>query len=173
MGCEIVSLAIVMLFYAFTPRGGKAMTDTLFYKWTKRGNYNLYKAHYGNPHGHGSFGACYETVIRDTANKFLKHKKSKLRAVALRGKKLSTLCDHLLKGRPVIVWATERMVASRNYRMSAGIWNVNAHTIVLTGYNKKKGLIYVADPERGNVAYKRSTFYSRYSLRGKRAVVIY
>ena len=173
MGCEIVSLAILLQFMGFSPESGKAMCDLLYYKLTRKGNNDLYTKYYGNPHGNGSYGACYETVIRNTAINFFKHKKSQHKVKAYRGKSLDYLLKNIWKGRPVIIWVTEHMKNSRNYRMSGGIWNVNAHTLVLTGYNRKKGLVYVADPERGNVKYKLSTFKDRYALRGKRAVVVY
>ena len=173
MGCEIVSLAILLRFMGFTPKKGKSMCDLLYYKLTRKGDNDLRTKYYGNPHGNGSYGACYETVIRNTALNFFEYKKTKHKVKAYKGKSLDYLLKHIWHGRPVIIWVTEKMQNSRNYSMSGGIWNVNAHTLVLTGYNKKKGLVYVADPERGNVKYRLSTFRDRYALRGKRAVVIY
>ena len=173
MGCEIVSLAVVLRYLGFSPKSGKKMTDTIYYKHTKKGNSNLSKYYYGNPHGSGSFGACYETVIADSANSFLSSKKSKLRAHALKGKSVDYLFEQVALGRPVCVWASEYMQGCYPYSTSGGTWWSHSHTLVLTGYDKKKGKVYMTDPERGKVSYRMSSFKKRYSTRGKRAVVIY
>ena len=44
--------------------------------------------------------------------------------------------------------------------------------MVLTGYDRKKDLVYVADPMEGERTYSLSTFIKRYEQIGKQAVVI-
>ena len=80
-------------------------------------------------------------------------------------------------GKPVVIWGTLSMGSPR----TSGRWYVrgcsypryiNLHCMVLTGYDKKKDLVYVADPLSGNVTYRLSTTRIRYAQMGSRAVVI-
>ena len=172
-GCEVTSLAIVLnhlgynvsktkLSNDFLPKGpaGKVMPDVAFM---------------GNP-GSESGWYCYSQVIVRTAKSYLNSVGGTENAVDLTGSSFEDLCLELIDGNPVIVWTTLSMTnpLTTGYWDSAGRYPKyrNLHCMVLTGYDLDMGVVYMADPLRGNVTYSLSSFKSVYSKMGKQAVVI-
>ena len=172
-GCEVTSLAIALNYLGYDisktvlsdkylPKGtvGKVMPDVAFI---------------GNPRSSGGW-YCYSQVITRTAKAYLGSVGGTETVVNLTGSSFEDLCLELVDGNPVVVWTTLSMTAPS----STGYWDkakrypkyINLHCMVLTGYDLDKGEVYMANPLRGNVTYKLSSFKSVYAKMGKQAVVI-
>ena len=172
-GCEVTSLAIALNYLGYDvsktdlsdnylPKGsvGKVMPDVAFI---------------GNPRSaNGWF--CYSQVITRTAKSYLYSVGGKEKVMDLTGSSFEDLCLELVDGNPIIVWTTLSMTSpvSTGYWDSAGKYPkyINLHCVVLTGYDLDKGVVYIANPLRGNVSYSLSSFKSVYAKMGKQAVVI-
>ena len=172
-GCEVTSLAIVLNYLGynvsktslsdnFLPMGsiGKVMPDVAFI---------------GNPRKESGW-YCYSQVIARTAKSYLYSVGGEETVTDLTGSSFEDICLELVDGNPVVVWGTLSMTGPsiRGYWDSAGKYPkyINLHCMVLTGYDLDQGVVYIANPLRGNVSYKLSSFKSVYAKMGKQAVVV-
>lgn len=173
-GCEITSLAMVLNYNNYTI--DKLTLSDNYLPKGKVGKTDFNKAFVGNPRSKSSYG-CYAPVIVNTANKYLKEKGSSKRAINLTGIKLTSLYSYLDKDIPVIIWATNHMKSpyiSKTWYVDGKKlqWKSNEHCLVLTGYDKKKNVVYTCDPLRGKVSYDESLFEKRYIQMGSQSVII-
>ena len=174
-GCEITSLAIVL-----NHLGIVADKCYLADNYLDKGpaGYTLpYEAFIGNPRSETDSFGCYSPVIVKCANKYLEDIGSIYRATDLSGSRFEDLLSEIDASNPVIVWATINM--DKPYYSVT--WNINGkefrwkrreHCLVLTGYDYGKGIVYVSDPMKGNVAYPFDVFKERYEDMYSQAIVI-
>jgi uncharacterized protein YvpB len=120
----------------------------------------------GNPRKTVASAGCYATVIADTANRYLKEKEIGLTAESRENVSYSELIA-LLEEAPVLAWTTMDLKAP----YIAQIWNVDGeelywqnyeHCVVLTGYDREKGIFYGNDPLYGPCEYDRKLFFLRF-----------
>lgn len=184
-GCEAVSTVAVLRYYGIgiTPEDfiEKYLPMEDFYE--KNGRVygaNPSKAFAGNPYERGSLG-CYCEVIEAACVGMQESNykgMEKLKIKAVRGNSLSQLEEYLLKGKPVIIWATIDMRESHDgftYYLKTGekyIWRANEHSVVLCGYDDEG--YYIMDPLKDGkiVRYEKTLVETRYEELGKQAVVI-
>lgn len=141
------------------------------------GDPNFYFA--GNPRHKSNAYYCFAGPIVEAANKFLKDCGTEITAKDITGTNEQGLIEQLEAGNPVVVWGTLSMGNAFSFAPNAWIINengdkhtpfLNLHCVVLHGYDDT--FFYIADPLKGNVAYKRSTFMNAYKQIGSRAVII-
>ena len=168
MGCEVTSLTIVLNYHGYDVKKGYLSDNFL-----KKGASSPDAGFIGNPRSWGGW-YCYSKPIVNCANDYLKSVGSESRARNLTGTKFEDLFYELVVGRPVVIWGTLSMGSpSTRGRWSNGYPRyVNLHCLVLTGYDKTKDLVYIADPLAGNRTYRLSTTKLRYEQLGSQAVVI-
>lgn len=177
-GCEVTSLAIVLNYNNFN-----VSKENLYYNYLVKqksfyGKYSFDQAYLGTINSSSKWGGAYQKPIIDAANKYLKEIKSYKRAYDISGSSLDRLYQEIDAKRPVIVWSTMNMQQSNLFlagKTTSGkkiYWQDKSHTMVITGYDRKKDLVYVSDPLSGNVSYKKSVFEKRYNQVGKRAIII-
>lgn len=170
-GCESVALTMVLKHYGF-----KISKTTIASKYLPRSGSNFVTAFAGNPFSTSGAG-IYAPGLTTTANKYLKAKKSSLRAVNMTGISLKNLYPYIDAGIPVIVWNSMYMrtpVGVSSYYTLGKSWTFfrYEHCVVLCGYNKKTGKVLINDPLSGLVWRKASSFEKIYNKLGKMAVVI-
>lgn len=170
-GCESVALTMVLKHYGF-----KISKTTIASKYLPRSGSNFVTAFAGNPFSSSGAG-IYAPGLTTTANKYLKAKKSSLRAVNMTGISLKNLYPYIDAGIPVIVWNSMYMrtpVGVSSYYTLGKSWTFfrYEHCVVLCGYNKKTGKVLINDPLSGLVWRKASSFEKIYNKLGKMAVVI-
>jgi len=173
-GCEVTSLTSVL-----NHLGYDVDKCTLADDYLDKGEIGVtdYRSAFvGNPRELSSYG-CFAPVIVNCANKYLAQNQSFYRAHDLSGTKLSDLYDIVDEGVPVIIWGT--MYLAKSYLMESWIigtrtveWYANEHCMVLYGVDRENGVLYVADPLRGNVEYPEELFEQRYNEMFMQAVVI-
>ncbi|MDO4522706.1 MAG: C39 family peptidase, partial [Eubacteriales bacterium] len=171
-GCESVALAMVLNYKKFSI---KKTTIANYYLPTNNGG-NFVTSFAGDPHSSSGCG-IYAPGLTIAANKYLKAKKSKLKAYDISGIKLTDLYKYVNNGDPVIVWNGMYMltpVPSFSYTTLGKTWTFfrNEHCVVLCGYDKKKDKVLINDPLDGLVWRNRSAFERIYNRMGKMAVVI-
>lgn len=182
-GCEVTSLTMLMNYNGF----GVSKT-TLADLMPKLNFYIkdnvLYGADFlttfpGNPYTSSGYG-CYTPCMITTANKYFTSVGRDTHYLAdIKGTDFEDLLDHIAMGRPVMVWATMELVAPVP---SSAVWTTpdgksvqwlgREHCMVITGYDKKNGVVYVNDPLKGKVLYPISLFSLRYNQMGKYAAIM-
>lgn len=172
-GCESVSLTMVLNYYGFNL--GKTAIASSYLPKSSSGNFVT--AFAGDPFSSHGMG-IYAPGLKDTANKFLKAKKSSLRAYDVSGMSLARLYRFLNNNTPVIVWNSMYMRTpvpySFTYQTLGKSWRfyMYEHCVVLMGYNKTKNQVLINDPLSGMVWRDVSSFERIYNTLGKMAVVI-
>ena len=174
MGCEVTSLTIALNYHGYNVAKGY-LSDNYLPKGSSSST-SPDEGFLGNPRSWSSW-YCYSAPIVTCANSYLESVGSDQRATDLTGTKFDNLLYLLDDGKPVVIWGTISMGSPRtNGRWYVGGRSypryINLHCMVLTGYDKKKDLVYVADPLVGNVSYRLSTTRVRYAQMGSQAVVI-
>lgn len=138
------------------------------------------EAFIGDPKELSGYG-CFSPVIEKSLKKILAKKGDKntiYEVKNLTGTELSGLEDYLLKGYPVMIWATNHMEATSRGTTwiltgtkKTYTWLRGEHSLVLTGYDDQ--YYYFLDPmEEGEAAYEKKLVEKRYAELGKQAIVI-
>ena len=172
-GCEVTSLTIVLNYLGF--RADKLDLADNYLPKGPIGSTDFRKAFVGNPRSSHAYG-CYAPVIVNTANSYLKAQKSKLRAMDISGRELTSLTVYTKADIPVMVWGTINCL--KPYR---GVtWTVDGkkltwigqeHCMVLLGI--QNGRVQVADSYSGTIRlYDLTLFRDRYNSLFKQAVLI-
>ncbi|MFZ2537450.1 MAG: C39 family peptidase, partial [Oscillospiraceae bacterium] len=185
-GCEITALATLLNYKGLnaskTYLADHYLPQFPFYATGKNddragGDPNYYFA--GNPRSNSNAYYCFASPIVEAGNVFLQEQGSALIASDITGTDEQGLIAQLDAGNPIITWGTLSMGNAFTFAPNAWIINengdkhipfLNLHCVVLFGYDDT--FFYLADPLRGNVAYKRSTFMNAYQQIGSRAVII-
>ena len=170
-GCEITSLTMLLNYYGY---GADKLTMAREYLpkmdfFVQNGvvygaDFNYTFA--GDPENGNSYG-CYAPCIVTAANAYLSGGHT---ASSLSGAELDTLFTDLIdRDIPALIWITSdgllpSYLSESWYTPDGGYvtWRKNEHCVVLTGYDYGSGLVYVADPLAGNVAYDMNTLRARY-----------
>lgn len=175
-GCEITALTTVLNYYGYAV-GKLTMADEFLDKGPLNAtDYNT--AFVGNPRSKHAYG-CYAPVIVNAAKKYLSFAKSDLKVENISGRELEAHFEQIDKGIPVIIWGTINCkpgyYSATWYANGKKItWLAQEHCMVLTGYDRQKGVVYVSDPWLGVIKeYNMNIFKSRYNSLGKQAVIIY
>ena len=173
-GCEAVALTNVLLYYGYD-----LSTTYLADKIIPRSSSNFVTKYWGDPHS-DSGNSIAAPGLAMAANKYLKKKSSKYQAYNMTGTKFSALLDQVELGRPVIIWTTmyqaklgRQYSTTQYYDGVAYKVYTNSHTVVLNGFDRKKGIVYLSDSISGKVSYDLKWIQSLYEARGSQAVVIY
>lgn len=175
-GCEITSLAVVLNYCGFDI--DKVELCDNFLRVESEAKYTFDEAYIGNPKSDNGFG-CYAPVIADAADKYFKSIDAQWRAMNLTGTDFEDLFYQIEKGRPVVIWASMGLkdVKMRlRWKTESGeeAWFPELeHCMVLTGYNMNEGIVYAADPLKGNMEYSMERFENVYEQLGRQAVIIY
>ena len=173
-GCEITSLTMLLNFLGFDAtvadidghllKGAIGATDP-----------NV--AFVGKPTDPDAYG-CFANVIMETANKYLATVDDTLKAEDVTGASLENLLNtYVANNNPVVIWVTQDLREIEegptwDVEGKSITWPKNEHCVLLTGYDKQKGTVTVADPLKGETVYNMSDFEARYEDMGKMAVVI-
>ena len=172
-GCESVALTNALNYYGFG-LGKTVIADA----YMPKSSWDFVTAFWGNPHS-ASNGNCISAPgLTNTANSFLISRGSSLRAYDVTGTGFYDLYSYLEAGHPVIIWSTIGMqnlgscYATQAYGGRVYRTYTNSHTVVLRGFNRSLGTVYIADSLAGYVSNSAQRIASLYSQRGAQAVVL-
>lgn len=172
-GCESVALTNALNFYGCGL--GKTTIADRYMQWSGS---NFVTAFWGNPHSATNGNCISAPGITNTANSYLTKAGRKQRAYDLTGSNFYKLYDYLERGHPVVIWAT---IGMRNLGgcYATQVWGgrvyhtyTNSHTVVLRGFNRASGVVYLADSIDGYTTFSASRIAQLYYQRGSQAVVI-
>ncbi len=178
-GCEITSLTTVLNYYGYDVSKTTMSDDYLEKSIDKVADF--WKVFLGNPRSNG-FG-CYAQPIVDAANKYLKEKDNKYKAVNSSGTKFEKLLKEVENGNPVIIWSTMYGEKENDLRepYTTYKWEIDGKTIqwiapehcmVLIGYDIDRNVAIMSDPQRGIVEYNLETVKARYAAMHSQCVIL-
>lgn len=138
------------------------------------------EAFIGNPRESGGYG-CYAPVIAESISKLLSEQKEngkKPEIKNLTGAPIKTLEEYVLRGTPVLIWATNNMSEpsdGTSWRIKGTkeefTWKRGEHCLVMTGADEEN--YYFNDPVRGEgISYEKSLVENRYKQLGSQAIII-
>ncbi len=176
-GCEITSLAMAINFYDIGIKN-TILADFFLEKSEYRAG-DFRKKFVGDPREINAYG-CYAGVIEKSAKKFLiTIPRRSFDVVNMTGCSPDRLYSYLDMGYPVIVWATSKMLPTKQGpswmdRETGNIvtWTGNEHCMLLTGYDKKLNRVYMNDPQYGTVSYDMRLFENRFREMESQAIAI-
>lgn len=181
-GCEVTSLTMLLNHYGFEVSKlqlAEIMPKFNFYYIGSE----LYGADFmttfpGNPASGSGYG-CYTPCMVTTAEKYFNLTgNSAYYLENLTGTDFDRLLSYVAAGKPVLIWATINMIEpyyTTTWTTPEGkrvTWFANEHCLLLTGYDKNTGTVYVNDPLKGKTSYAMSVFKLRYNQMGKYAAVL-
>ncbi len=173
-GCEVTSLTQTLNYLGFDV--DKITLADEFMPIDMQGIVVMDEAYIGDPRLDG-FG-CNANIIVQTADKYFASIDSPCYGEELTGSSLREIFWQVSQGRPVITWATiDLKVTNPELVWTAGngkdfMFNWYQHCLTLYGYDLDKGVVYAADPLKGNVTYPIDQFETVYDLMGDQCVVI-
>ena len=172
-GCESVALTNTLNYYGFG-LGKTVIADA----YMPKSSWDFVTAFWGNPHSSSNGNCISAPGLTNTANSFLIRSGSNLRAYDVTGAGFYDLYSYLEAGHPVIIWSTigmqnlGRCYATQAYGGRVYRTYTNSHTVVLRGFNRSLGTVYIADSLSGYVSNSAQRIASLYSQRGAQAVVL-
>lgn len=176
-GCEVTALTTLLNYLGYDVT--KIEMANNYLPCTSNGGVTFDEYFVGSPYDKNSFG-CFAPVIVRTAEAYFE-------AINETDRKIENVTDsefedmftHVAKGNPVVIWATINL----HEPVKKYYWDTPdgtpvyfygyEHCMVLTGYDLDKNLVYVSDPQKGNVSYDLELFKLRYEQLGSQAVIIY
>lgn len=172
-GCESVALTNALNYYGF----GLSKT-TMADSYIPRSSWDFVTSFWGDPHSARGGNCCSAPAITSAANEFLAQRGSSLRAYDVSGISLEGMYSNIQDGAPVIVWSTMYQQAIgpqyawQNYNGKQYFTVTNSHTIVLRGFDRNTGKVFITDSLSGYVTVDAGWFNRLYIQRGSQAVVI-
>ncbi len=177
-GCEITSLAMLLNYLGFKV-DKCALADNYLEKGEYR-NADPYKVFVGNPRSLRAYG-CYSHAIINAAEAYLTDvgKNNDYKVYDMTGCDFENLCAAIDNDCPVIVWGTMGMKGTSKgpswiipETNEYYTWVGGEHCLLMTGYDKNKGIVYMNDPLKGVVTYDMNLFKKRFVQMGSHAVII-
>lgn len=179
-GCEVTALTSVLNYYGFDV-SKTTMADNFLPKHT--GPYYTGDFRYefiGDPYTYSGFG-CYAPCIVTTADSYFKSigKSDLWYAENLSGCAPELLYAQILRGNPVVIWATSDWVmptvnavwTGRNNETIA--WLYPEHCLTLIGFDQSNKTVTVSDDGTGtSYSISMSTFESVFKGMGSQAVIL-
>ncbi len=176
-GCEATSLTMLLNYSGFS-----VSKSTIAELMPKYGIYyrngtmygpDYYTTFPGNPFNSSGYG-CYTPCMVTTAGSYFSSiGRNDVRLKEITGTDFYDLYDYIDIGKPVMIWATMYMIAPRDtdtWTTPEGnrlTWHGNEHCLVLTGYDKNQGIVYINDPLVGKTTYNAETVRTRFEQMGK------
>ena len=183
-GCETVSLTMVLKYLGYPADKMDIARNYLpkqpfYYKDGELYGADFRTTFAGDPEDPSSYG-CYAPCIVTTANKYLEAKGYKGKAYDVTATDFEKLLtDYIDKDIPLIIWITnnglQQSSLSTVWKTPDGKsvqWRRPEHSVVLTGYDREKKLVYVSDPKIGNQEYDYDLLVTRFKEMEMQAVYI-
>lgn len=172
-GCESVALTMVLNTLGYSLEKTMIADQYLVYD-----SENLAKGYVGDPYSSSGAGV-FPPGLTETANRFLRHQHSSLRAYNISGTPFEELYSYIEHGNPILIWTTidyETPYFSdiiNEYQGAFYQWYENEHCVVLGGYDLKKNTVILFDPLQGQTEIEEYIIKNIYDTIGQYAVAIY
>lgn len=116
---------------------------------------------------------CNPPVIVEAVGEYFDSVGEKeLKALDTSGVGFRFLIDEVAKGNPVVLWITHGCENTEARDWYGSPFFARSHTVVLSGYDLDKGVVYITDSVDGYVEIPYSQAKNNYEFAGMRSVVI-
>jgi len=179
-GCESYASVAVLKHFGFKIKESEFISKYLdmINLWDKRVTKikNLFDKYYlGDPSNKKQQGyLANPPVLVKAVNKYFKKNKSKKYvAVDTTGKTLKKLLEEeVLNDNPVVVWLTIDNKEPHTAKVRGVPYVFPSHTMVISGYDRKKELLYLTDSISGYRSVSYDTANELYKLTGKKSFIL-
>ena len=179
-GCESYATVAVLKYFGYKIEESEFISKYLdmISLWDKRVTKikNLFDKYYlGDPSNKKYQGyLANPPVLVKAANKYFKKIKSKKYiAVDTTGKSLKELLDNeVLNNNPVVIWLTINNRRPYTARVRGVPYIFPSHTMVISGYDRKKKMVHLTDSISGNRSVSYDTANKLYKLTGKKSLIL-
>lgn len=179
-GCESYASVAVLKHFGFKIKESEFISKYLdmINLWDKRVTKikNLFDKFYlGDPSNKKQQGylANPPVLVKAVNRYFKKNKSKKYVAVDTTGKTLKKLLEEeVLNDNPVIVWLTIDNKEPHTAKVRGVPYVFPSHTMVISGYDRKKELIYLTDSISGYRSVSYDTANELYKLTGKKSFIL-
>ena len=158
-GCEAVALTAAINHFGYKLDIDDIVDDYLVYSDT-----DFVVGYIGDPHYFYEEAGIFPPGIITTTLKFVKEKNANFYPVDTTGRTMDELYKLIDAGCPVLVWTTyDRNDPYIEYTMTYnGIeypWYASEHCVCLFGYDRKGGMVKVADPWSGTEDWESAEWF--------------
>ena len=116
---------------------------------------------------------CYASPIKQAVTSYFTDiNEDSCRCYDLTGTDFDFLLKELIYGHPVVIWVLIDYVIPKYKEKSWGSYHTPSHTVLLTGINYMKGIVYINDPLIGEIEVDYKLVKEIYNIRGKKCLVI-
>lgn len=179
-GCESYASVAVLKHFGFKIKESEFISKYLdiINLWDRRVTIikNLFDKFYlGDPSNKRQQGyLANPPVLVKAVNKFFtKNRHKKYVAVNTTGKSLKTLLEEeVLNDNPVVVWLTINNRKPYTAKVRGIPYIFPSHTMVVSGYDREKGLLYLTDSISGYRSVSYDTANKLYNLTGKKSFIL-
>ena len=182
MGCEAVSLTMVFNYFGYNADKMSMATyympraDVYYDETNTMHGPDFRYTFAGDPADPKAYG-CLAPCMITTAQNYLNDVGGGLSTFDASGSSFEDLLTNYIDNDiPLLLWVTGGLVQpyySHTWITPSGeqmSWLKYEHCLVLTGYDLDKGIVYVADPLAGNVAYSYDLVKQRYYELGQQSM---
>lgn len=183
-GCEATGLTILLRYYGYPVSKEAIALDYMprqdfYYAGGRKIGPDYHEVFAGDPRRTlGSYG-CYIPCMVQTVTNFATDVGAKIKATDLTGTDFYDLLSYVADGTPVAVLTSNRLIEpikGDSWYTSDGeliTWQRGHHCMIITGYDLKKGLIYVSESAYSyKTTYYIDDFISVYNAKGKNAMIL-
>lgn len=168
-GCESVALTIAINHFGYD----LSKTD-IADKYMEYGD-SFVMTYYGNPYGEGA--GIFPPGIVKTVWNFVEDTGAEIYPFDTSGCTIKKLYRFLDAGYPIVVWTTVYMEwpyldGGEFYEEQFYPWYDYEHCVCMYGYDRDEDIIYISDPQRGNISVSAEAFEDIYDEIGRFSVAL-
>lgn len=167
--CEILALTNILNYYKFNLDKYELLNNYLVYDYDDWVNY-----YSGDPYSYDCGGAIMAPGITSICQTFLNDQNSRYQCYDVSGRKFEDLFAYIERDIPVQIWVTIGMEQPSSLFATQDdyCWYDNNHSVVLSGFDEDKNIVYISDSIDGQTCYDIDTVKSIYEQLNSQAVII-
>lgn len=168
-GCEALALTNMINYYGYNLTKFDIIKKYLSYSNDDFVNYYI-----GSPYKEFNGGAAMCPAIQNAADSFISANNAPLKSYDLTGKEFEDLFAYIERGNPVQIWTSVYMNALTHSYSQSGKYKLYdwTHSVVLSGFDRAQGIVYIADSIVGNVSYSIDRVKEIYKKNTSQALVL-
>ena len=168
-GCECIALTNMMNYYKFNLEKSTLIENYLEYSESDFVNYYV-----GSPYTSGMGGVMMCPAISNLFNKYITVNPGPFKGFDITKRNFEDLFAYIERGHPVQIWCSlgmgglgEALSSFDNY-----ILYENTHSVLLTGFDRENGIVYIADSIDGECYYSIDQIKEIYEAQNRQAFVM-
>lgn len=167
--CECMALTNMLNYYGFNIDKFELVDKYLDFDNEDWVNYYV-----GSPYDKDYGGLMMCPAIKKVFNSFIKDHLSSFKGYDVTGKNFEDLFAYIERGNPVQIWSSLNMSDLGRFFSTIGSYKFyeNSHSVLITGFDRDKSIVYIADSINGNVSYPISQAERIFKQQNSQAFIV-